>query len=161
MKLLRQFVRLAIACIAAFSSAQAASGQEEEQMRIEGEVKKPYVVRLETTQHKQYCQAKTSIEYVQNNTVASVSGKIENDDCPASSGEYTMNVRYRDSNGVVHDHDIEETWQRDDDQPIEFSKEYEIGKNVDLIRVRIRRMKCLCAEVQNADAVEIKEQKEE
>lgn len=117
-------------------------------MRIEGEVRKPYTVRLETTQHKQYCQATTSIEYIQNNAVASVSGKIENEDCPASSGSYTISIRFRDGDGVVHDLDVEETWQRDDDQPVEFAREYEIGRNADLVRVRVRRMKCLCADIQ-------------
>lgn len=122
--------------------------QQEERMRVEGHVQKKYIVKLEAPQQKQYCQASSLIEYVQNNDVATVSGEIQNEDCAASSGTYTMNVRIRDENGELSDLDFEESWQREDDQPIKFEREYAIGNNVDLIRVRTRRMRCVCTEVQ-------------
>ncbi len=139
----------ALVCLFPVSASGQDHEHEYEQMRMEGQVRKKYIVKLETTQHKQYCQASASIEYIQNNDVASVSGEIENQDCEASSGTYTMNVRFRDQNGEVHDLNFDETWQRDDDQSILFNREYSIGKNVDLIRVRTRRMKCVCAKVQS------------
>jgi hypothetical protein len=92
------------------------------------------------------CQANIAIDYVQINSVASVSGVIENEDCAASGGEYTIQARIRDDNGESTTLDFPETWQRDDDQPVEFSAEYPIGNNVQLVRVRSRGLSCTCAE---------------
>jgi hypothetical protein len=69
-------------------------------------------------------QARISIEYTQRNTMANVTGTIENEDCGASSGGYTVAVRYRDENGEIHDDEHPETWQRDDDQPFSLNNEY-------------------------------------
>jgi hypothetical protein len=39
-----------------------------------------------------------------------------------------------------------ESWRRDDDQPVKFSADYEIGENVDLVRARSRQLRCTCAD---------------
>ena len=138
----------ALACL----SITAMAGQE----RTDGgnSAEKKYLIKMETTQHKLYCQARIALEYTQRNTVASVTGEIENDDCGASGGDYTMTVRFRDENGEVQNEEHEEQWQRDDDQVFAFEYEYTIGDNVDLIRVRARKIQCVCAEMPADDEAE-------
>jgi hypothetical protein len=92
------------------------------------------------------CQANLALDYVQIDSLASVSGVIENEDCAASGGEYTIQARIRDENGETSTLDFPESWQRDDDQPVKFSAEYPIGANVELVRVRSRGLSCECAE---------------
>lgn len=143
----------ATALVTALFASQPVHAQEE-QTHDESGVTKKYIVRLETTQHKQYCQASASIEYAQNDDVASVTGEIRNEDCAASSGEFTINVRFKDTDGELVDLNFEETWQREDDQSIAFKREYTIGQNVDLMRVRTRKLKCVCAEIQSEDDIQ-------
>jgi hypothetical protein len=92
------------------------------------------------------CQASMALSYAQRNTVADVDGTIENDDCAASSGDYTIAVSTRDDSGEVKVTEFSATWERSDDQPIEFEAAYPIDENVDLVRVRSRRISCVCAE---------------
>jgi len=146
-----------IALVTALIASQPVHAQEEQTYDGSGLTKK-YIVRLETTQHKQYCKASISVEYIQNDDAASVSGQINNEDCAASSGEYTINVRIRDSEGQLVDLNFDETWQREDDQSIAFKRQYTIGQNVDLMRVRTRKLKCVCAEIQGKDEIQDKNQ---
>jgi len=139
----------------AWTAAGAAPPQETEQEPAGNHASRKYTLKLETTQHKQYCQANASIEYVQNDDVANVSGEIKNEDCAASGGEFTINVRYRDSDGELQDINFAEIWQREDDRPIAFEREYLIGKNVDLIRVRTRKLNCTCAEIPGENKHEV------
>ena len=41
---------------------------------------------------------------------------------------------------------FEETWQRDNDQPVIIEKRYPIGDDVELKRIRIRKVACACSE---------------
>lgn len=97
---------------------------------------------LETAQ----CKATMNIEYLQIDTIARVTGVIGNEDCAASSGEYTIQARIRNESGETRTLDFTETWQRDDDQPVKVSAEYPIGQNVELLRLRSSGLRCECAE---------------
>ena len=112
---------------------------------------KKFTMKLESPQHKRYCQAKVTVGYLQRNTIANVEGKIEVEDCGAAGGEYTVTVRYRDEAGEIHNDEYVETWQRDYDQPVTFVGDYPIGENVDLMRVRARKIMCVCAETETPD----------
>lgn len=118
-----------------------ASGQEAM------EAEKKFSITFETTQHKQYCKARLLVEYTQRNTMADYNGEITNEDCGASSGTYIIAVRYRDEAGEVHSVETEHEWERDDHQTVVFAGQYEIGENVDLVRVRGRKIQCVCAEI--------------
>lgn len=91
------------------------------------------------------CAAIMELEYSQRNTIANVRGTIDNEDCAASSGDYKLAVKIRDANGELKTLEFPETWQRLDDQPVEFKGEYPIGENVDLVNVRTKQMHCTCA----------------
>ncbi len=107
---------------------------------------KTFTVKLKPPKQKQYCKAQTVTEYSQFDDVAEVNVEIKNEDCAASSGSFTMRVRYRTEADEVVNVEFEETWQRENDQDILLSRQYPIGKNVDLVRVRPARMRCVCAE---------------
>ena len=112
------------------------------------EAEKKYTIRFETTEHQQYCKAQLWVEYSQRNTLADYNGEITNEDCGASGGSYTISVRYRDEAGEIHTIESEHAWQRDDDQTVEFAGQAVIGENVDLIRVRGRKVRCVCTEIE-------------
>ena len=128
------------------STPQVDPSGQQERLQVEGRVEKKYTIQLEAPQGKSYCQAQIWTEYLQKNTVAAVEGEIENADCGASGGEYTVAIRYRDANGEVHDDEHVESWRREDDQNVKFESEYLIGENADLMRVRARKIVCICAE---------------
>ena len=88
------------------------------------------------------CKATMNIEYLQIDTIARVTGVIGNEDCAASSGEYTIQARIRNESGETRKLDFTETWQRDDDQPVKVSAEYPIGENVELLRLRSSGLRC-------------------
>ncbi len=155
MKSIAYFSRLSVVflqclCVNVLAGQETA---EVERDPMEGRSEKKFTMKFETTQHKLYCTARLSMEYIQHNTMASVAGTIENGDCGASSGVYTLSVRYRDENGETQNVEHLEQWQREDDQAYAFEHEYPIGEDVDLIRVRARKIQCICAEIP-AEAVE-------
>jgi hypothetical protein len=80
------------------------------------------------------CQAEVSLGYAQNNTTASVEGKISNATCGESSGSLVLSVRTANERGELTTQEFTQSWMREDDQPVTFSSEYPIGENVDLAR---------------------------
>lgn len=92
------------------------------------------------------CAAIMELEYSQRNTLVSLRGTIDNEECAASSGEYKLAVKIRDANGELKTLEFLESWQRQDDQPVEFKGEYAIGENVDLVSVRTKQMRCTCTD---------------
>ncbi len=98
--------------------------------------------------HMGGCQANLQIEYWQKGDIAEVNSTLTNPDCGASSGDYTISVRYRDDDGEMTTDEYQETWEREDPEPIATTKQYEIGDNVDLIRVRSRKLSCACTDRQ-------------
>jgi hypothetical protein len=134
--------------------ARASHLESEIQERCEEGGREAVVIRHElelTTQfdgrvvQTRQCQAEVSLSYAQQNTVASVEGKIENTTCGASSGNLVLSVRTANEGGEQSTQEFSQTWMREDDQPVTFSAEYPIGENVDLVRVRALRLRCTCA----------------
>jgi hypothetical protein len=93
------------------------------------------------------CEATTLTEYQQRNNVARVTGTVSIAACPAgSTGSFTITARVRDDNGEITPLEFNETWQRSDTQDHTFNTDYPIGENVELMSVRVRGMKCTCAD---------------
>jgi hypothetical protein len=90
------------------------------------------------------CEATIQFEYTQRGSTARVSGEIENPTCAASAGTFTVSLRTSNDNFEQTTLDFAESWQRDDDQPVAFSRDYPIGDGVDLIRVRTSKAVCKC-----------------
>ena len=124
-------------------TTQAFSAQEQQESKKSYEIR--YTMTLSTTPPaQQKCAAQLFFTFIQKNTVATVESTLSNPDCGASSGDYTMLVRYRDENNEMQSLEYPETWRRDDDQDIESRKEYFIGDDVDLVTVRSRKLRCIC-----------------
>jgi hypothetical protein len=145
------FFGLAALCLASVTYAQDTTieySRTDETTKIEERVEKKHTIKLTMTPPaSRHCQARLQISYRQKNTVANVESTLENDDCGASSGSYTVSVRIRDENDEFNNINYEEAWQRDDNQPIVMKKDYFAGENVDLIRVNTKGLRCTCAEV--------------
>ena len=92
------------------------------------------------------CATEVTLDYQQRDTVARVLGLIENETCAASRGSFEIEARVRDENGDTETLAFPETWQREDDGPVEFSADYAIGENVELTRLRTRNLRCLCSD---------------
>lgn len=106
-----------------------------------------YEMTLDTGDYdNRQCEARISLDYWQKNTVASVESELTNDQCGPSSGTYVISVRYENDTGDVLTTDYNETWIRQDDMPLETTREYAIGENVDLVNVRVRKLRCECAD---------------
>ncbi len=100
------------------------------------------------------CQAEVTLSYAQNNTLASVDGTIDNATCGASSGSLVLSVTTANESGERTSQEFTQAWMREDDQPVTFSADYPIGKNVELVRVRAPRIRCTCAQAPQADTPE-------
>jgi hypothetical protein len=141
-KAMRAFQYLLVLAVG-IGNTQAVSAQEEQESKKHHEIR--YKMTISTTPAtEQKCEASMFFEYFQKNTVAVVNSTLSNPDCGASSGEYTLLVRFRDANNEAQSLEYAESWQRVDDPDIESRKEYFIGDNVDLVTVRSRKLRCIC-----------------
>ncbi|HEY9183655.1 MAG TPA: hypothetical protein VIQ99_10670 [Gammaproteobacteria bacterium] len=127
-------------------ASRAAPSCEPTQTVIELETKIDITLELPDAKLLQ-CAAAIEIEYWQRDTVVGVAATVDTKDCAASSGEYTVAVIVRDEELELTTLQFSETWQRLDAQPVTFEKDYPIGADVDLVRVRARPVRCTCAEV--------------
>jgi hypothetical protein len=93
------------------------------------------------------CEATTLTEYFQRNEVARINGTVSIANCPAGTmGTFTLVARVRDDNGESRPIEFDESWQRNDAEDHSFSSDYPIGANVELVNVRVRNLKCTCAD---------------
>jgi hypothetical protein len=92
------------------------------------------------------CEAVATTEYQQRNALAHVDSTLTLADCTAASGELTFALRVRDESGEIKPLEFSETWERSDDQDVKFTADYPIGENVELVNVRVRGLRCTCAD---------------
>jgi hypothetical protein len=135
---------LALSAIALLALPASAHAQREPTtVRVEQGIKIP--IELPAVPSAQ-CEASAESEYHQRNTLARLIGTIAVADCTAASGTYTVTVRVRDASGEIKPLEFSETWQRSDHQAVKFTKDYPIGENVELVSVRVRGLRCTCAD---------------
>ena len=91
------------------------------------------------------CTAQVEISYSQMNDKVAVDTTLINEDCAASQGEYSVQLRTRDESGNSSVLSFDETWSRESTADIESTKNYEIGENVELVWARINRVSCACS----------------
>jgi hypothetical protein len=97
------------------------------------------------------CEATTLTEYSQRGSVARVAGTVSIANCPAgSAGTFDIVARIKDESGETKPVEFAQTWQRDDTKDVSFTGDYPIGDNVELVNVRVRNLKCTCAEAAGA-----------
>jgi hypothetical protein len=133
------------------SPATAQAQREPTTVRVEQEIKIP--IELPALPNTR-CEAAANSEYQQRNTIARLVSTIAVADCTAASGTFTATVRVRDESGEIKPLDFSETWQRSDDQDVKFTKDYPIGENVELLSVRVRGLRCTCADAPKEEAAQ-------
>ncbi len=95
----------------------------------------------------QSCRATAALDYFQRGAEAEVEARIDNPHCAASSGEFVVEVTVKaDGADAPEKLRFEETWSRADEQTVVFARRYPIGNNVDLLRIRIRKLTCACSD---------------
>lgn len=93
------------------------------------------------------CVASVSLDYFQKGATAEVEMVIENTACEAASGTFVIEATVRvDGKQEAQKLRFPESWQRIDSAPLTFARSYPIGDNADLLRVRIRNLKCVCGD---------------
>ena len=133
-----------VVCVAMLCTATAAADDREIEAKS-ATFSKTFEMKVE--QHSTECGANAALEYSQHGGEVEVEATIENYDCAASFGEFTIEATVRvDGKKDPDKLSFPETWSRDDENPVVITKRYPIGDNVDLMRVKVRKLRCECSE---------------
>ena len=89
------------------------------------------------------CQAEIDLDYHQRNAVARVKTTVLS--CPVDSGTFDITASVRIDSGETQRLVFSETWQTDESGRADFEKDYPIGADVTLVRVRSSSKTCTCA----------------
>jgi hypothetical protein len=106
----------------------------------------PIFIEIPALSSNRECGATTTTESLQLDTVARINTTLRIEDCTVASGAFTIAITIKDESGADKPLEFEETWQRGDAQDVEFTADYPIGENVDLLDVRMRALSCTCAD---------------
>ena len=121
--------------------------EKEEALELGGEIRHEYKIELKPTMVGPECQAQVSISYVPMYDKVRVETAVEHDGCPASSGDYTLRVRTRGTDGEVATQDIHESWRRTDAVRVDRTDVYPVDPERELVWVRVRterKTNCRC-----------------
>ncbi len=126
---------------------------DDAERRINSEAEISTTIEAEYAIATSACQAAIEIEYYQKGSSAHVESMLTNDDCGASSRTYVIQIRYRGADRQTQSKDFPETWERVDSDPVVAEKDYFVADDVDILRVRSRKLHCTCVpdEQVNAD----------
>ena len=124
---------------------------DDAERRINNEAEISTTIEAEYAFATDACKAAIEIEYYQKGSSAHVESSLTNDDCDASSGTYVIQIRYRGADGQSQSKDFPETWERLDSSPVVVEKDYFVADDIDILRVRSRKLHCTCAPVEAGD----------
>ena len=128
---------LLLLALLSLAAADESTTDNEAEIRIQTDVKQEFGTDL--------CQAQLALEWYQTGPSVHVESELSNDTCGASSGSLVIRVSYRGDDGETISADFPETWQRDDDAPVLLERDYYLAENIDVLRVRTRKLRCVCA----------------
>ena len=95
------------------------------------------------------CTGEVSLLYSQLDTIVEVETEINNEDCGASFGNYTLRIKTRNEAGETTTTNHTESWSRENSNPVSLVKNYSMNGDVDLASVRVRASfndLCTCKE---------------
>lgn len=134
---------LFLAALVVISSAWAEKDKE-----ISNTLTKTKTIEVRLEAEPGMCQATASLDYFQRGVEAQVETSIDTQDCGAAKGNYVVKLTVRaDGEQEAKVLDFEETWERSDDTPVESMRRYPIGDDVDLLRVKTRKLSCTCTDI--------------
>jgi hypothetical protein len=123
------------------ASRLSANDQDEKRIILESEI----TMRASIPERQVLtCQATVRLSFDQRNTVARVDGDIQHEACPASSGEFEVQVSFRDAAGDMQRQSFSETWQREHGESLAFTRDYRMGEETSLSQVTARNIRCSC-----------------
>jgi hypothetical protein len=123
------------------ASRLSANDQDEKRIILESEI----TMRASIPERQVLtCQATVRLSYDQRNTVARVDGDIQHEACSASSGEFEVQVSFRDAAGDMQRQSFSETWQREHGESLAFTRDYRMGEETSLSQVTARNIRCSC-----------------
>lgn len=127
------------------SSRLPANNQEEKRIVLESEITlRSSMPAIEVAT----CRATVRLRYDQRNTVVRVDGDVQHDACPVSSGEFEVQVSFRDAAGDMQRLNFSETWQRENGESLAFTQDYLMGEETSLSQVTARNVRCSCGETE-------------
>jgi hypothetical protein len=124
---------------------------ETETVRVEQEI--TLAIRLAPPPSALQCGASTTTASQQRDTIARINTTLEIKDCTVASGAFTVALLVKEENGQQKPLEFSETWQRSDDQDVQFTADYPIGDNTELVDVRLRGLRCTCADAADVEPV--------
>ena len=100
----------------------------------------------------QRCGASVALDYFQRGAEAEAQMSVDTLDCAAASGSFVVEVTIRadDADGPEK-LAFEESWSRNAKKPVTMKRKYAIGDDVQLLRIRIRKVACSCDEETRVD----------
>ena len=125
---------------------------DDAERRINNEAEISTTIEAECAFATNACKAAIEIEYYQKGSSVHVESSLTNDDCDASSGTYVIQVWYRGADGQSQSKDFPETWERLSSSPVVVEKDYFVADDVDILRVRSRKLNCTCVPDEQVDA---------
>jgi hypothetical protein len=146
MKTLHQTLILLLLVTAGYAIA------DEDELVLKNEAEFSTIIEMEHAFATNACKAELEIEYYQKGSSAHVESTLTNDDCGASSGSYVIQVRYRGADRQTRSKEFAELWERADTDPVFVEKDYFIADDIDIVRVRSRKLNCTCATAESADS---------
>jgi hypothetical protein len=117
---------------------------ETETARAEQQIKLSFKLAPPPTELQ--CSASTTTASEQRNTIARIKTTLEIRDCTVASGTFTVALGIKDESGADKPLEFTETWQRSDEADVQFTADYPIGENMELVSARLRRLTCTCAD---------------
>ena len=124
---------------------------DDAERQIKNETEISTTIEVEYAFPTNACKAAIEIEYYQKGSSAHVESSLTNDECDASSGTYVIQIRYRGADGQSQSKEFPETWERLDSSPVVVEKDYFVADDVDILRVRSRKLNCTCAPDETVD----------
>ena len=102
------------------------------------EIKRTLTLPPQSIEQPNSCDADLTISSTQMNDRIRIRAKIVNEDCAASSGDYTLRILTMNEEGETHLREFSESWSRQNDAPIELTQYIGMESDVDLLWVRVR-----------------------
>ena len=103
------------------------------------------------------CEVEIATSYFQSGDKVEVEAQIENYQCGASNGKYTVRVKTQDEAGETYSEKHDEVWSRNDNEPVLARHVYALGKGSELLSARVRMPSkdyCTCLPADAAVKVE-------
>ena len=122
-------------------------GKKQQAAELGGEIAYDYTLELKPTLAQPECRADVSISYIPMYDKVRVDTTVEHDGCPASSGDYRLQIRTRGTDGETATNDVHESWQRTEAGSVVTTALYPLDIDRELVWVRVRtsrKTNCRC-----------------